>query len=72
MTPIPIHNKTGRVIGTDCPAASGGEGRETPPPMTCEQRSELQKRIDERDNSLTLDELLDSINSEDPSSDSES
>lgn len=35
--------------------------RGEPPPMTPEQRAELQKRLDEREKSLTLDELLDSL-----------
>ena len=72
MTPIPVHDEAGKKIGLLNPVADVNEQRKSTPPMTPDQRAELQKRIDDRDNSLTLDELLDSVNLEGPSLDSKS
>jgi hypothetical protein len=72
MSPVSLHDDAGRLIGSYSPAADANAPRETPPPMIAEQRAELQRRIDDRENSLTLDELLNSMNLEDPSPNSKS
>lgn len=72
MNPVPVFDDKGRQVGEFDLDGQSRECRTAPPPMTPEQRAELQRRIDDRENSLTLDELLSSLDLEDPSPDSES
>ncbi len=64
--PITIEDQTGECLGSFLPAFGTYQGPRTLPPMTPEQRAELQRRVDERDKSFTVDELFASMNLEDP------